>query len=224
MIYAGKFRVTSPFGYRTLNGSQDYHRGIDVVGVDSKEIRTVRGGLVVSSQIITDKSNRTWEWGNYVCILGDDGMYYYYCHMAKRCATRGQTVAAGDVIGIEGNTGYSFGSHCHFEVRQADGTSINPAPYLGIPNALGEYCGEENEMEDEETDGTKFKEMWNEMRKDLQDNDAGQWSEEARAWAMETGLVQGSGEIDGEPNYMWQDFLTREQFVTVLYRFMMMQT
>lgn len=52
-------------------------------------------------------------------------------------------------------------------------------------------------------------------RKTLQDNDAGDWSRAARDWAIKTGLMQGGG--DG--NYMWQDFLTREQLVTVLYRF-----
>ena len=34
------------------------------------------------------------------------------------------------------------------------------------------------------------------------------------------GLITGNGtEIDGEPNCMWEDVLTREQFATVLYRF-----
>lgn len=52
-------------------------------------------------------------------------------------------------------------------------------------------------------------------RKTLQDNDAGDWSRAARDWAIKTGLMQGGG--DG--NYMGQDFLTREQLVTVLHRF-----
>ena len=39
-------------------------------------------------------------------------------------------------------------------------------------------------------------------------------------WAQEVGLITGNGtEIDGEPNCMWEDVLTREQFATVLYRF-----
>ncbi len=58
------------------------------------------------------------------------------------------------------------------------------------------------------------------MRKELQDNDSGKYSEEARAWAVSTGLIQGNGTtINGEPNYMWQDFMDRQQFITVLYRF-----
>ena len=139
MIYSGRFAVTSPFGWRLLNGKNDNHKGIDVVGLEEKFVCAVRPGIVRASQIITDKSNRTWEWGNYVRIDGDDGMYYYYCHLDKRLVSVGQRVKKGDHIGIEGNTGYSFGSHCHFEVRNLSGWSVDPAPYLGIPNAVGQY-------------------------------------------------------------------------------------
>lgn len=139
MIYSGKFKVTSPFGWRTLNGAKDNHKGIDVVGITDKHVCAVCGGTVVSSTIITDKSNLTWQWGNYVRVDGDDGMRYYYCHMQKRLVTAGQRVKVGDHLGIEGNTGYSFGSHCHFEVRDNSGNSVNPAPYLGIANVAGEY-------------------------------------------------------------------------------------
>ena len=133
MIYSGKFKVTSPFGQRTLNGKPDDHKGIDVVGITDKHVCAVVGGRVVTSKIVTDKSNRTWEWGNFVCILGDDGRMYYYCHLSKRLVSVGRRVEAGQHFGIEGNTGYSFGSHCHFEVRE-NGVSIDPAPFLGIPN------------------------------------------------------------------------------------------
>lgn len=141
MIYTGRFSVTSPFGYRLLNGTTDNHKGIDVVGLDDKHVCAVRPGVVGASQIITDKSNRTWEWGNYVRIDGDDGMYYYYCHLDKRLVSVGQRVNKGDHIGIEGNTGYSFGPHCHFEVRNLSGWSVNPAPYLDVSNAVGQYGG-----------------------------------------------------------------------------------
>ena len=40
------------------------------------------------------------------------------------------------------------------------------------------------------------------------------------AWSVKNGLIAGNGTfIDGKPNLMQQDFLTREQFATVLYRF-----
>ena len=138
MIYSGKFKVTSPFGMRVLNGEREDHRGIDVVGLGDKHICAVAGGTVVSSAIITDRSNLTWQWGNYVCVLVEDGRRYYYCHMERRLVSVGQRVNAGDHLGIEGNTGYSFGSHCHFEVRE-NGVSVDPAPFLGIVNAVGTY-------------------------------------------------------------------------------------
>ena len=139
MIYNGKFRVTSPFGPRTLNGQPDDHRGIDVVGITDKYVCAVASGRVAASTIITDKSDRTWEWGNYIRVDGDDGRRYYYCHLSKRLVTVGRRVKIGDYLGIEGNTGYSFGTHCHFEVRDRAGNSLNPSTFLGIPNAVGTY-------------------------------------------------------------------------------------
>lgn len=143
MIYSGKYKVTSPFGRRTLNGQPDDHKGIDVVGVTDKHVCAVVGGRVAASTIITDKSDRTWEWGNYVRVDGDDGRRYYYCHMSKRLVSVGRRVEAGEHLGIEGYTGYCVpegprGSHCHFEVRE-NGVSIDPAPFLGIPNKAGTY-------------------------------------------------------------------------------------
>ena len=78
-------------------------------------------------------------------------------------------------------------------------------------------------QEDNDMDLAKFKEFWNQMRKELQDNDSSAYSKAAREWATSTGLIAGNGtQINGEPNYMWADILTREQFVTVLYRFAQM--
>lgn len=79
------------------------------------------------------------------------------------------------------------------------------------------------ETEDDDMDVKRFKELYNEMRKELQDNDAGTWSAEAREWAVSTGLVVGGDKLpDGSPNYMWADGMTREQLVTVLFRFAQM--
>lgn len=80
------------------------------------------------------------------------------------------------------------------------------------------------EMEDDFMNSQeKFNEMFSALRKGLQDNDAGNWSAEARQWALSIGLIAGNGTtINGEPNCMWADFLTREQLVTVLYRFAQM--
>ena len=89
-----------------------------------------------------------------------------------------------------------------------------------LPPEMPLYREETDEQEDEEMDAATFKKLWQEMRRELQDNDSSAYSQEARAWAVEGGLVSGAGDgKDGEPNYMWEDVLTREQLVTVLYRF-----
>ena len=132
---SNKYRVTSPYGQRVLNGVNQWHNGIDLVGEGSTAVCSVCDGKVVSSTMITDKSNRTWEWGNYVCVEAD-GKRMYYCHLASRAVKVGDTVKKGQRIGIMGNTGYSFGAHLHFEVR-VNNKAINAADFLGIPNKAG---------------------------------------------------------------------------------------
>lgn len=93
-----------------------------------------------------------------------------------------------------------------------------------IYNRLGQIASEVNILlkgkEEVKMDTNEFKKLWLEMRKELKDNNSSAYSADARAWAIETGLIQGNGEtIDGEPNYMWEDVLDRQQFITVLHRF-----
>lgn len=65
-----------------------------------------------------------------------------------------------------------------------------------------------------------FKSFMTQYRKELQDNDAAQWSEADRQWAIQTGLIQGGNPLpDGSPNYMWDDFVSRVQVATLLHRF-----
>ena len=85
-------------------------------------------------------------------IDGNDGRKYYYCHMAAGSlrVRAGQRVQAGTALGTMGNTGYSFGAHTHFEVRNAYGTPVDPASYAGVRNAVGTYADttdkEDNDM------------------------------------------------------------------------------
>ena len=133
-------KVTSKFGYRTINGKSDNHKGYDLVGIGSKDVIAAVGGTIIQSRIITDKSNITWQWGNYVCIKTDTNQLHYYCHLDSRCVEKGQKVNAGDKIGVMGNTGYSFGAHLHFEARESNNkTKLNPEKILGIPNNVGTY-------------------------------------------------------------------------------------
>lgn len=188
----GEFRITSTYGTRTLNGQTNFHAGIDCVGISSKRVCAISPGLVVVSQIITDRNDPSWEWGNYVAVLGDDGKTVYYCHMSERSVQPGTRVNAGDEIGIEGNTGYSFGAHLHLEVREGN-RPINAAEYIGVPNALGTY------------DANTHPEL---------DNTPAEWSREAFEWATSNGILLG----DTNGDYALRSYCTREQMIVFLYR------
>ena len=142
-IKQGNIQITSKYGYRILNGKSEFHPGLDIVGKHSDEIVSVCNGRVLWSQIVTDKSNPTWQWGNYVAVAGEDGNTIYYCHLASRKVKAGQTIKAGDVIGIMGNTGYSFGKHLHVEVRPRNVNPTDAAAYLNLPNAVCEISEKE---------------------------------------------------------------------------------
>ena len=117
---------------------------------------------------------------------------------------------------IEGNTSVSGSQSNGGEVCRKD------RPWKYVVGAVRPQFAAEPEKpeEDEEMDVKRFTELWREMRRELQDNDSGSYSQEARTWAVDSQLLQGSGTLaDGTPNYMWEDVLTREQLVTVLYRF-----
>lgn len=98
-----------------------------------------------------------------------------------------------------------------------------------IYNRLGQIAKEVNAIlkserntelkSEEETDMdlVQFKKLWHEMRDELQDNDASAYSQEARDWAINNGIIKGSSET--EFNGMYEDVITREQMITVLYRF-----
>ena len=127
--YQGKFYVSQ--GYYPSN-----HDGLDLVGVDSKEIHATQKGVVHFAGW-ENPSNHSQGFGQYVCIKGVDGLFYYFGHLSKISVVAGQSVKVTDVIGIEGSTGYSTGSHCHYEVRKGfykGAVVINVCSLSGIPN------------------------------------------------------------------------------------------
>lgn len=66
----------------------------------------------------------------------------------------------------------------------------------------------------------QWKGYMDQYRNELRDNDCGQWSEKAREFAVRQGIFSGGNPgPDGQPNYMWEDLLTREQAAQLLYAF-----
>lgn len=131
-------------------------------------------------------------------------------------------VDSSRVYTIEGNTSSATGVVANGgSVRNKSYSLHNSKIYgYGRPDWTLVQHTEDSDMIE---DVTRLKELWTEMRKEFQDNDASSYSKEARDWAVNNKLIVGNGTTaDGEPNYMWGDILTREQFVTVLYRWTQM--
>lgn len=127
--YQGRFYVSQ--GYYPSR-----HNGLDLVGVDSKDIHATQKGVIHYAGW-ENPNNHSQGFGQYVCIKGADGLFYYYGHLSKITVAIGQSVKITDVIGVEGSTGYSTGSHCHYEVRKAfyaGAEVMNINTLSGIPN------------------------------------------------------------------------------------------
>lgn len=75
----------------------------------------------------------------------------------------------------------------------------------------------DREEDAEDAEYAAFKKNWRRLRKELQDNDASSYSKDAREWAVAQGIINGGS--SEEFNGMWEDLLTREQTVTMLYRY-----
>ena len=126
----GDTRQTSPFGYRIdpFLGRPSLHPGIDLVQAYGAEIHATAAGKVVHAGPLGG-------YGNCVEIDHGGGIATRYGHMSQVLVAEGDSVKAGDTIGLIGSTGRSTGPHLHYEVR-IDGEPIDPAPALEVAAAL----------------------------------------------------------------------------------------
>ena len=117
--------------YRVLQGygSRFSHTGLEQYAVDFQMIEgtpvhAARSGVVAT--IEESHSKGCWEDGcgrfaNYIVILHDDDTTGEYYHLQQNGAlvTPGDYVAAGEIIGLSGNTGHTTMPHLHFGVYRA---------------------------------------------------------------------------------------------------------
>ncbi|MFF5189203.1 peptidoglycan DD-metalloendopeptidase family protein [Streptomyces sp. NPDC000345] len=114
-------------GYRVAGGmwSSGYHTGVDFVVPTGTSLKAVGAGTVVSAG---------WggAYGNQVVIKLDDGYYAQYAHLSQLSVSAGQTVTAGQQIGLSGATGNVTGPHLHFEIRTTPnyGSDVDPVAFL----------------------------------------------------------------------------------------------
>lgn len=122
--------LTSPYGPRGFDGVGDFHYGTDF---------STGGGAAVlapTDLIITiameDGAGGSWSAGSYVKGHTTDGAYtinFYHMIAGSINVSAGQAIPKGHQIGLEGNTGNSYGAHLHFEMYEGVHNDPWPPPY-----------------------------------------------------------------------------------------------
>lgn len=112
------------FGNRIdpINGTNDFHRGLDMSGPVGSPIYASLDGVVIAAQ------NHP-SWGQYIKIDHGGGFTTLYAHNSRLLVSVGTRVSAGQQIAEMGSTGRVTGSHCHFEVQEGS-QLVNPRRYL----------------------------------------------------------------------------------------------
>jgi len=117
--------------YRVLQGygSRFSHRGLEQYAVDfnmsvGTPVHAARAGVVAKIEESNEKG--CWDDGcgayaNYIVILHHDGTTGEYYHLKRNGALVdvGDHIAAGQKIGLSGNTGHTTMPHLHFAVYRA---------------------------------------------------------------------------------------------------------
>lgn len=110
--------VTSEYGGRWGR----MHDGMDFGAPTGTMIYAADGGTVV-------RASYYGGYGNCIEVDHGNGFLTRYGHCSRILVNAGDRVYQGQEIGLVGNTGNSFGSHLHFEVR-INGASQNPRNYV----------------------------------------------------------------------------------------------
>ncbi|MCC7186152.1 MAG: peptidoglycan DD-metalloendopeptidase family protein [Acidobacteria bacterium] len=113
-------RISSAYGVRRdpISGASKMHQGVDIPMATGDDVRTLQGGTVIESQV-------RGAYGHTIVVDHGEGLTTRYAHLSARHVQVGDTVAAGQVVGLAGQTGRATGPHLHLEVRQ-DGVAMDP--------------------------------------------------------------------------------------------------
>jgi hypothetical protein len=126
MDHFADYRITSGFGMR----GDKFHTGIDMVKAHQAPIPAFTSGTVTWAKW-GSAGTGYGGYGNVVAIRDVNGYTHMYCHLDSIAVKEGQEARRGDIVGRQGNTGQSRGSHLHYEVRRAGlGTHVEPSAYL----------------------------------------------------------------------------------------------
>lgn len=118
--------VQSGSVYTTTEYGQGGHGGLDITCNGASNLTTP---IYAAASGVVIVAEWHYSYGNYIVIDHGDGLSTLYAHCNSISVSVGEHVSQNQQIGIVGNTGNSFGAHCHFEVR-VNGSRTNPRNYL----------------------------------------------------------------------------------------------
>jgi murein DD-endopeptidase MepM/ murein hydrolase activator NlpD len=110
------------------------HTGIDMSSGGNAPVIAAESGTVSRAGVYGG-------YGNGVQIDHDgqwQGWNTFYAHLDSISVSLGQKVSKGQTIGVEGNTGGSYGAHLHFELQNSAGAYEDPEVYF-CPAPTGVY-------------------------------------------------------------------------------------
>jgi len=115
-------KVISHYGYR----GRHLHAGTDIKLKHGDTIRAAFDGVVT-------KACRYSGYGNLVIVKHPNSIETYYSHLSKCIVANGDSVKAGQLVGLAGRTGRATTDHLHFEVR-FNKIAKNPEKYFDFKN------------------------------------------------------------------------------------------
>lgn len=95
-----------------------YHAGVDLSIKDKAPIKAFVGGQVLYAGQAKVPGSGVGNMGNVVVVKASDNTAHVYAHLDTINVTKGAFITKGDVVGTQGNTGISAGSHLHYEIRK----------------------------------------------------------------------------------------------------------
>ncbi|NDJ20950.1 peptidoglycan DD-metalloendopeptidase family protein [Nostoc sp. B(2019)] len=117
-------RTGDGYGARAGRSPGYRHKILDIANSLGTPIVAMNDGVVedvVGHCRVGDKRCGS-GWGNYVFVRHAGGIYTRYCHLTAVKVGKNQPVKKGEIVGTMGNTGYSFGSHLHLDIRKGSGS------------------------------------------------------------------------------------------------------
>ncbi|HYL07222.1 MAG TPA: peptidoglycan DD-metalloendopeptidase family protein [Candidatus Udaeobacter sp.] len=126
------FTITQPFGPSAvtleppLGPYPHFHTGVDMAAPLGTPVMAAGDGIVVAV------GHTSVGYGNYVIVAHGGGIDTLYGHLLQTMVNSGDRVVRGQLVGLEGSTGFSTGPHLHFELRVSNQV-VDPLPYLPVP-------------------------------------------------------------------------------------------